>query len=76
MTNSTYKVVEIIGSSPNSWEEASKNAIATAGAHLEDLRVAEVVAQDVRIDNGKITEFRSKLSLSFRFHEASDLHKH
>ena len=74
MPDSTYKVIEIIGSSPNSWEEATSNAIAKASQHVEDLRVAEVMGQDVRIEDGRVTSYRTKLSLSFRFHEAAELH--
>jgi hypothetical protein len=74
MPDSTYKVIEIIGSSPNSWEEAARNAIAQAAKHVEDLRVAEVIEQDVRIENGKVTCYRTKLSLSFRFHERDEPH--
>lgn len=55
-------------------EEAARNAIAQAAKHVEDLRVAEVLEQDVRIENGKITCYRTKLSLSFRFHERDELH--
>lgn len=73
MSDSTYKVIEIIGCSPKSWEEAAANAIAKAAQHVEDLRVAEVVKQDLRIENGKITAYRTKLSLSFRFHERDEL---
>lgn len=75
MSDATYKVVDIIGSSPNSWEEATKVAVEKAGSHIADLRIAEVVAQDVKIENGKVTAFRTKLSLSFRFHDAAELSK-
>lgn len=73
MSDSTYKVIEIIGSSPNSWEEAARIAIETAAQHVEDLRVAEVKAQDLKIENGKVTCYRTKLSLSFRFHERGEI---
>lgn len=75
MPDSTYKVIEIIGSSPDSWEQAASNAIAKASEHIQDLRVAEVMEQDVRIENGQITSFRTKLSLSFRFREEDELQK-
>lgn len=75
MSNATYKVIEVIGSSPKSWEDAAKNAIEKTMAHVEDLRVAEVVDQDVRIEKGKVTAFRTKLSLSFRVRDSSELHK-
>jgi dodecin len=64
---STYKVIEIIGTSPNSWEEAAKNAVEQASHSLEDLRVAEVTSQDLKIENGKVTAYRAKVSVSFKF---------
>ncbi len=75
MSNSTYKVIEVIGTSPNSWEEAARTAIEKTAAHLEDVRVAQVMSQDVRIEDGKIALFRTKLSLSFRFHDPAELKK-
>ena len=73
MPDSTYKVIEIIGSSANSWEEAACNAIVQAARHLEDLRIAEVLQQDLKIENGKVVAYRTKLSVSFRFHERNEL---
>ena len=67
MPNSVYKVVEIVGSSPDSWEKATQNAIDTASKSLRDLRVAEVVSLDVHIEKGKIAAYRAKLKLSFKF---------
>jgi len=64
---STYKVIEIIGTSPTSWEEAAKIAIERAGKSLDDLRVAEVVDQDLKIEDGSVTAYRTKLRLSFKF---------
>ena len=75
MPNSIYKVIQLIGSSPNSWEEAAKAAVEKAGSTLEDLRVAKVVDQDLKIENGKVVAYRTKLSLSFRFHDPDELHK-
>ena len=69
MPDQTYKVVEIIGSSPDSWEDAAKRAIVQASKTLKDLRIAEVTKQDLRIEEGKIVAYRTRLSLSFRFHE-------
>ena len=66
---SVYKVIEIIGTSENSWEEAAKNAIERASNTLEDLRIAEVTAQDLKIENGKVVAYRTKVSLSFQFRE-------
>ena len=66
---SVYKVIEIVGTSETSWEEAAKTAVERAANTLEDLRIAEVVEQDLRIDNGKVVEYRTKVSLSFKFKE-------
>lgn len=68
MESSVYKIIEIVGTSPKSWEEASKVAIETASQTLEDLRVAEVVKQDVTIENGKVTGYRVRLTISFKYH--------
>jgi len=67
--SSVYKVIEVIGSSDKSWEDAAKVAVERAGETLSDLRIAEVVSQDVKVENGKVTAFRTKLSLSFKFKE-------
>ncbi|MGR9106384.1 MAG: dodecin family protein [Gammaproteobacteria bacterium] len=64
---STYKVIEIVGTSEISWEEAAKNAVEQAAHTLEDLRVAEVIAQDLKIENGKVVAYRTKVSVSFKF---------
>ena len=69
MSDSIYKVIELIGTSNVSWEDAAKKAVSKASETLEDLRIAEVVTQDIRIENGKVVEFRTKLSLSFKFHK-------
>lgn len=66
---SVYKIVEIVGVSPKSWEDAAQVALATASKSLEDLRVAEVVKQDVTVESGKITSFRVRLNISFKYHE-------
>jgi dodecin len=68
METSVYKIIEIIGTSPTSWEDATKTAIETAAGTLEDLRIAEVVKQDVTIENGKVTGFRVRLTISFKYH--------
>lgn len=64
-----YKVIEIIGTSTNSWEEAAKEVVDRASETLEDLRIAEVTAQDLKIENGKVVAYRTKVSLSFKFRE-------
>ncbi len=68
MEGSVYKVIEVVGTSKTSWEDAAKSAVETAAKSVEDLRVAEVVKQDVTIENGKVTGFRVRLSLSFKYH--------
>ncbi len=64
---SVYKIIRIVGSSPNSWEEAAKNAVAEAGKHLRDMRIAEVEQFDMRFEGGKVVEYRARLHLSFRY---------
>ncbi len=66
---SVYKIVEIVGTSPTSWEDAAKTALATASKSLEDLRVAEVVRQDVTVENGQVTSFRVRLNISFKYRD-------
>jgi flavin-binding protein dodecin len=68
--SSVYKVIEVIGSSDKSWEDAAQVAVERAGKTLEDIRIAEVLSQDVKIEKGKITAYRTKLSLSFKFKES------
>jgi flavin-binding protein dodecin len=65
--SAVYKVIEVIGSSEKSWDDAAKVAVERAAKTLDDLRIAEVVSQDVKIENGKITAYRTKLSMSFKF---------
>ena len=68
MESSVYKIIEIVGVSPKSWEDAAKVAVETAAKTLEDLRVAEVVKQDVTIEKGKVTGYRVRLTVSFKYH--------
>ena len=68
MSGSVYKVIELVGTSENSWEEAAKNAVETASKSLKDLRIAEVTTLDMRIENNKVIAFRAKVSLSFKYH--------
>jgi flavin-binding protein dodecin len=65
--SAVYRVTDVIGTSSSSWEEAAKNAVKTASKSLRDLRIAEVTKLDVRIEDGKITQFRARLSLSFKY---------
>jgi flavin-binding protein dodecin len=67
MAGSVYVVNEIVGTSTESWEDAARTAIATAAAKLRDLRVGEVVRQDVTIEDGKVTTYRVRLNVSFRY---------
>ncbi len=64
---SVYKIIRIIGSSPTSWEEAAKNAVDEAGKHLRDLRVAEIEQLDMRLEEGKVVEYRARVHISFRY---------
>lgn len=68
-TTSIYKVIEVIGTSEVSWEDASVKAINRASQTLSDLRIAEVVTQDLKIEEGKVKAFRTKLSLSFKYRD-------
>ncbi len=66
-TDSVYKVTEVIGTSTKSWEDAAKNAVGTASGTLRDLRIAEVVKMDVKIEDGKVLEYRTRLQVSFKY---------
>lgn len=67
---SVYKVIEVIGTSEKSWDDAAVKAVERAGQTLSDLRIAEVVSQDLKVEGGKVTAFRTKLSLSFKYKDA------
>jgi dodecin len=67
MPQSTYKVIEVIGTSPKSWDEAAKNAVERVGESVRDLRVAEVLAQDLVITDGKVEAYRTKIKVSFKY---------
>jgi dodecin len=69
MEGSVYNIIELVGSSKTSWEDAAKNAVEAASKSLEDLRVAEVVRLDVTVENGKVTGYRARLNLSFKYHQ-------
>lgn len=68
---SVYKVVELVGTSPTSWEEAAKSAVSAASASLRNLRIAEVSDLDMQIDEGAVVAYRAKVKVSFK-HEAGD----
>ena len=67
MTVSTYKIIEMVATSEISWEDAAKNAVATASKSLRDLRVAEVKELDLKIEKGKVAAYRARLELSFKY---------
>ena len=67
MADSVYKVIEIVGTSSDSWEKAAAAAVARAGDSLRDLRIAEVVDLDLQIDDGKVSAYRTRLKVSFKY---------
>ena len=67
MSVGTYKIIELVGSSDVSWEEAAKNAVETASKSLRDLRIAEVKQLDLKIEGGKVTAYRVRLNISFKY---------
>ena len=69
MTESIYKMIELVGTSTNSWEDAAKNAVERAGASLRDLRVAEIVQLDMKMDNNKVAAFRARVKVSFKYED-------
>jgi len=69
MSDSVYKIVEIVGTSVESWDKAAENAVKRAGSTLRDLRVAEVTEQDLVIEDGAVKSYRVKLKVSFKFED-------
>ena len=67
MADSVYKVTEIVGTSKKSWEDAAKNAVETAGKSLKNLRVAEITKLDMKVEDGKVVAYRSRVALSFKY---------
>ena len=67
MADSVYKVVELVGTSGVSWEEAAKKAVETAGESLKNLRIAEITKLDMKVEDGKVAAYRAKVSLSFKY---------
>jgi len=72
MAESVYKVIELVGTSAESWEKAAAAAVETAAKSLRDLRIAEVVQLDMQLDNGKVIAYRVKVKVSFKYHTESD----
>jgi flavin-binding protein dodecin len=68
MAEHVYKVIEVVGSSSESFEKAAKTAVETAAAHVKDLRIAEVVSLDMQVSEGKVVTYRAKVKLSFKYH--------
>ncbi len=71
MVDSVYKVIELVGTSESSWEEAAKNAVETAGESLKDLRIAEIVDLDLKVEEGRVVAYRAKVNLSFKYESGS-----
>ena len=67
MAGSTYKIIELVGTSDKSWEEAARTAVETAGGSLKDLRVAEITKMDMTIENGKVKDYRARVNVSFKY---------
>lgn len=67
MAESVYKVIELIGSSPNSWEDAAKNAVEKAAKTLQELRIAEIDELDMKLEDGKVVQYRARVKVSFKY---------
>jgi flavin-binding protein dodecin len=65
--SSVYKIIELVGTSEVSWEDAAKTAVETAGKSLRDLRVAEIIKLDMKVENGKVVAYRARVSISFKY---------
>jgi flavin-binding protein dodecin len=66
-SESVYRIIDVVGVSEESWEDAGRKAVETAAGSLRDLRVAEVTKMDIKVDNGKVTAFRTRVALSFKY---------
>jgi flavin-binding protein dodecin len=69
MSDSVYKVIELVGTSEQSWEDAAKRAVETAGKSLKNLRIAEIKNLDMRVENGKVMAYRARVNLSFKYED-------
>ena len=67
MSGSIYKIIELVGTSEKSWEDAARTAVETAGDSLKDLRIAEITKLDITIENGKVKNFRARVNVSFKY---------
>ena len=67
MSDSIYKIIELVGTSDTSWEDAAKNAVETAGKSLKNLRIAEVTQMDMKVEDGKVVGYRARVNVSFKY---------
>ena len=72
MAESVYKIIELVGTSDKSWEDAAKNAVDTASKSLKNLRIAEIVKLDMKLEEGKVAAYRARVSLSFKYDKEKD----
>ncbi|MBW7883805.1 MAG: dodecin domain-containing protein [Caldilineaceae bacterium] len=72
MSESVYKVIELVGTSTESWEKAASNAVEMAARHLQDLRIAEISELDMQLVDGKVMAYRAKVKLSFKYHSEKE----
>lgn len=72
MSDHMYKVIELVGTSPESWEKAASTAVEAAAKHLNDLRIGEVTQMDMQIAEGKVVAYRTKVKVSFKYHPSSE----
>ncbi len=72
MSESVYKIIELVGTSAESWEAAARNAVETAAKTLDDIRIAEVIKLDMRVEDGKVVAYRARVSVSFKLRERAD----
>ena len=70
MSGSVYKIIELVGTSPNSWEEAAKSCVETASKTLRDLRIAEIAKLDMTLEDGKVSMYRARVNVSFKYEGA------
>lgn len=66
--DSVYKIIELVGTSPNSWEEAARNAVETASETLQDIRIAEIAQLDMKVEENRVVSYRARVKLSFKYH--------
>jgi flavin-binding protein dodecin len=69
MATSTYNIIELVGTSDTSWEDAARTAVETAAGSLKDLRIAEVIKLDLTVEGGKVKSYRARVNLSFKYHK-------